>query len=92
VIGVCLADQGHQVICVDNDKTKLELLQKGQAPIYEPGLDELLLKNFVTKRLVFTEDLQEAVEKSEVIFCVYLHPRYLTELPICDISGKWLSK
>jgi len=68
VTGVCLADQGHQVICVDNDKTKLELLQKGQAPIYEPGLDELLLKNFVTKRLVFTEDLQEAVEKSEVIF------------------------
>jgi len=68
VTGVCLADQGHQVICVDNDKTKLELLQKGQAPIYEPGLDELLLKNFVTKRLVFTENLQEAVEKSEVIF------------------------
>lgn len=68
VTGVCLADQGHQVICVDNDKTKLELLQKGQAPIYEPGLDELLLKNFLTKRLVFTENLQEAVEKSEVIF------------------------
>jgi len=68
VTGVCLADQGHQVICVDNDKTKLELLQKGQAPIYEPGLDELLLKNFVTKRLVFTNNLQEAVEKSEVIF------------------------
>jgi len=63
-----LADQGHQVICVDNDKTKLELLQKGQAPIYEPGLDELLFKNFVTKRLVFTKNLQEAVEKSEVIF------------------------
>ncbi len=68
VIGVCLADQGHQVICVDNDQTKLELLQKGQVPIYEPGLDELLVKNFTVQRLIFTYDLREAIEKSEIIF------------------------
>jgi len=68
VTGVCLADQGHQVICVDNDQTKLELLQKGQVPIYEPGLDELFVKNFTVQRLIFTDDLREAVEKSEIIF------------------------
>jgi len=87
VTGVCLADQGHLVICVDNDKAKLELLQKGQAPIYEPGLSELLLQNLAIKRLVFTEDLKTAVEKSDIIFLCLPTPSLPEGAP--DLQYLW---
>ena len=56
VSGVCFADIGNQVVCVDKDKNKIDNLNS-EFPIYEPGLDELIKKNFVAKRLTFTQIL-----------------------------------
>ena len=50
VTGVCLSDAGHKVICVDKDKSKINILSKGQIPIYEPGLDSLVKKNIKAKK------------------------------------------
>ncbi len=68
VTGVCFAEVGHQVICVDNDLKKVETLQKGIIPIYEPGLEELVHQNVAAKRLRFTGSTLEGVSESEVIF------------------------
>lgn len=68
VTGTCLAEIGHQVFCVDIDKDKIENLKKGIVPIYEPGLDELVKKNFENKNLSFTTDFGEAVSGAEVVF------------------------
>ena len=71
VSGVCFSDLGNSVYCVDKDKHKIDFLNKGKVPIYEPGLDELIKKNFKQKRLFFTTDLRLAVQKSDIIFiCV----------------------
>ena len=68
VTGACFADVGHQVTCVDNDAAKVEVLQHGGIPIFEPGLDELVKKNVRAGRLSFTTSTAEGVEKSDVIF------------------------
>lgn len=68
VAGTCLADMGNEVICVDNDLKKLEMLEKGIVPIYEPGLEELIKANVMEGRLKFSSDLAEAVKKSLVCF------------------------
>lgn len=68
VVGTCLAEMGNNVICVDNDKKKLELLEKGIVPIYEPGLEDLIKVNVDEKRLTFTSDLDHAVKNSQVCF------------------------
>lgn len=68
VSGSCLAEIGHHVILVDNNKEKIAKLKRGIIPIYEPGLDELVKKNVKRKRLSFTTNLKEAVKQSEVIF------------------------
>ena len=71
VSGVCFSDLGNDVICVDNNKKKIINLEKGIVPIYEPGLDELVLKNYKNKRLKFSTNLKDAILKSDVIFiCV----------------------
>ena len=71
VSGTCFADIGNQVYCVDKDLDKIKKLNSGISPIYEPGLDELIKKNFSEKRLIFTSDLKKAVSLSDVIFiCV----------------------
>ena len=71
VSGVCFSDLGNDVICVDKDKDKINLLKKGKVPIYEPGLSELVIKNFKNKRLTFSSDLKDSVKKSDIIFiCV----------------------
>ena len=71
VSGVCFSDLGNDVICVDRDKNKIELLQKGKIPIYEPGLSELVVKNFKNKRLSFSTNLKKSVNESDIIFiCV----------------------
>ncbi|MBI3191473.1 MAG: UDP-glucose/GDP-mannose dehydrogenase family protein, partial [Pedosphaera parvula] len=68
VTGTCFAEVGHQVVCVDNDSRKVELLRGGGIPIFEPGLDELVRKNVAEGRLSFTDRTAEGVEKSEVVF------------------------
>lgn len=68
VTGACLAEIGHEVTCIDNDSQKIASLLKGQVPFYEPGLDELIVKNTKKKRLIFTQNLENAVKKNDVIF------------------------
>ena len=71
VSGVCFSDVGNKVYCVDKDKKKIDLLNNGKVPIYEPGLEEILKKNHRQKRLIFTSDLKKAVDNSDIIFiCV----------------------
>ena len=71
VSGVCFSDLGNDVICVDKDIDKINLLKKGKVPIYEPGLSELLVKNFKNKRLNFSNDIKKSVKDSDIIFiCV----------------------
>ena len=71
VSGVCFSDLGNDVICVDNNKKKVSSLKQGSIPIYEPGLEELVLKNCKNKRLKFSTQLKESVNKSDIIFiCV----------------------
>lgn len=68
VTGTCFAELGNDVICVDVDTQKIEKLNKGISPIYEPGLEELIKRNGKEGRLSFTSDLTEAIEQSKVIF------------------------
>ncbi|MCA1403333.1 UDP-glucose 6-dehydrogenase [Ensifer sp. IC3342] len=68
VSGVCFADFGHDVICLDKDEGKIEALKQGQIPIFEPGLDHLVASNVASGRLNFTTDLKSAVAESDVIF------------------------
>ena len=71
VSGVCFSDVGNTVYCVDKDKKKIEELNKGNVPIYEPGLEEILKKNYKQNRLKFTTNLKKAVSSSGIIFiCV----------------------
>jgi len=71
VSGVCFSDLGNTVYCVDKDINKVKSLNDGIIPIYEPGLEEILKKNFKQKKLIFTNDLKKAVLKSDIIFiCV----------------------
>ena len=71
VSGVCFADLGNNVICVDKDTKKIDLLSKGKIPIYEPGLTELVNKNYKNKRLKFSTDLRKSIKDSDIIFiCV----------------------
>jgi len=71
VSGVCFSDLGNTVYCVDKDNKKINSLNKGIIPIYEPGLEEILKRNYQQKRLIFTSDLKKAVTNSDIIFiCV----------------------
>ncbi len=71
VSGVCFSDVGNTVYCVDKDQKKIDLLNKGIVPIFEPGLEEILKKNYKQKRLIFTSNLKKAVTNSDIIFiCV----------------------
>ena len=71
VSGVCFSDLGNDVICVDKYQNKINNLKQGIIPIYEPGLEELVLKNYKNKRLKFSTDLNNSIKKSDIVFiCV----------------------
>ena len=71
VSGACFADLGNIVHCVDNDIEKINMLNQGSVPIFEPGLEEIVKKNYKDERLIFTTDLKRAVTYSDIIFiCV----------------------
>lgn len=68
VSGACFADFGHTVTCIDKDASKIEALNKGEIPIYEPGLQQLVAKNVAEERLYFTTDAQDAVRNADAVF------------------------
>lgn len=68
VSGVCFSDFGHEVVCVDKDPRKIDMLESGKVPIFEPGLDQLMAKNVAAGRLSFTGDLKAAVNGADAIF------------------------
>ena len=68
VSGVCFSDFGHDVVCVDKDPRKIGMLEKGEVPIYEPGLDALMARNVEAGRLTFTMDLEAALDGAEAVF------------------------
>lgn len=68
VSGVCFSDFGHEVVCVDKDPAKIDSLNQGVVPIYEPGLDDMMAKNVAAGRLSFTLDLAEALDGAEAVF------------------------
>src|SRR4051794_17876543 len=68
VTGACFAEVGHNVICVDSDAKKVQTLRAGGIPIYEPGLEDLVVRNVAEGRLHFTNSTKEGVENSDVVF------------------------
>ena len=68
VTGACLAEKDHKVTCVDIDENKVEMMKQGISPIYEPGLDELLKKNYLRGKLNFTTDYKNAYKDADIIF------------------------
>jgi len=68
VSGVCLSDFGHEVVCVDKDPAKIARLQRGEAPIFEPGLEDLMARNVAAGRLSFTTDIAEAMAEARAVF------------------------
>ena len=68
VSGACFAEVGHHVVCVDNDQRKVDMLQAGQIPIYEPGLEELVHRNVAARRLRFTNSIEDGVDHSQIVF------------------------
>ena len=68
VVGACLAENGNTVVCVDIDEAKVQALRRGEVPIYEPGLEEMIVRNGAEERLRFTTDLAAAVRASDILF------------------------
>jgi UDPglucose 6-dehydrogenase len=88
VTGACFADVGHNVICVDNDAQKIKLLQAGQVPIYEPGLEEIIHRNVSAHRLRFTGSIKDGVENSQVVFIAVPTPQQ----PDGDVDLSFIEK
>ena len=74
VSGVCFSDLGNDVICVDKDLSKITNLKNGIIPIYEPGLDELVIKNYKNNRLKFSTNLKDSILKSDIFLFALVHP------------------
>lgn len=99
VTGTCFAEKGNKVVCVDINAAKVEQMQRGVIPIYEPGLEEIFIKNISEGRLSFTTELNKGIEKAEVIFLALPTPpgedgsadlRYI--LSVAESLGPLLNK
>lgn len=82
VTGACLAHIGHQVLCVDNNQAKVNLMQSGKSAIYEPGLDEIVLSAMAAGNLEFTTDLAAGVAHGDILFIAVGTPALLQEKAI----------
>ena len=88
VTGACLAELGNKVICVDNNEEKIASLKRGEMPIYEPGLEELVKRNVRAGRLSFTTSIKEGVDNSEIIFiAVHTPPKPDGEADLCYVEA-----
>ncbi|PCI53721.1 MAG: UDP-glucose 6-dehydrogenase [Alphaproteobacteria bacterium] len=89
VSGVCFAEFGHTVICVDKDESKIERLKNGEIPIFEPGLEDLLKRQIEAGRIRFTTDITEAVKGSEAVFIAVGTPskRYCRDADLSYVHG-----
>ena len=81
VSGVCFSDFGHHVVCVDKAVDKIEKLNKGEVPIYEPGLEDVMARNVSAGRLSFTTDIATAVDGADAVFIPH-SPSKLTFSPL----------
>jgi UDPglucose 6-dehydrogenase len=88
VTGACFADVGHNVICIDNDSRKVEALQAGKVPIYEPGLEEVIHRNVSAHRLRFTGSIKEGVDNSQIVFIAVPTPQQ----PNGDVDLSYIEK
>ena len=87
VTGACFADLGHKVICIDNDRKKIEALKKLKIPFYEKGLEDIVRRNVKAKRLSFSTSIREGVKKSVIIFiCVGTPPRPNGEADLSSVE------
>ncbi len=87
VTGTCFAESGNEVTCIDIDRTKIDRLAKGDVPIYEPGLSELVARNLEAQRLHFTTDLPAAVKTAKLVFlCVGTPP---SDDGAADLTALW---
>ncbi|MCA9189731.1 MAG: UDP-glucose/GDP-mannose dehydrogenase family protein, partial [Planctomycetales bacterium] len=87
VTGTCFADSGNSVTCIDIDAAKIEALNNGKIPIYEPGLTELVHRNIAAKRLRFTTDLTAAVKTANIIYLAVGTPQ--GDDGSADLSALW---
>ena len=88
VTGACFADVGHNVICVDNNPCKVESLQAGKVPIYEPGLEEVIHRNVSARRLRFSGSIKEGVDNSQIVFIAVPTPQQ----PNGDVDLSFIEK
>lgn len=88
VTGACFAHLGHEVICIDQDPKKIEILKKGKTPIYEPGLAEMIEANLRKKRLSFAREISIAVRRAEILFvCVWTPPKENGEADLSAVEN-----
>ncbi len=87
VTGTCFADSGNDVICVDIDQVKIDRLNRGEIPIYEPGLAEMVQHNRAAERLTFTTDMFAAIKPAEIIFLAVGTPQ--SDTGAADLSALW---
>jgi UDPglucose 6-dehydrogenase len=87
VTGTCFADSGNDVTCVDIDRAKIDRLNRGEIPIYEPGLEEMVKENQAAERLHFTTDLKAAVEPAEIVYLAVGTPQ--SENGAANLSALW---
>jgi UDPglucose 6-dehydrogenase len=88
VTGACFADVGHNIICVDNDARKIEALQAGRVPIFEPGLEEIIHRNVSAHRLRFSGSIREGVDNSQIVFIAVPTPQQ----PNGDVDLSFIEK